>query len=180
MNSDMSTNMGSSGAGIDESQLVDKKYLNLVQSSYASNANDSVKTQTPTISTALCILGHYQAINAINANDAVMLAPLPLNFNPVMANKLQQQLQLQLNSPAGSPCSTLSLSTVYTDLSDVLLHGSKSAQSTSTYRTDTNDSFADNRDSSNNLDQHEADMGQARKKFPGSNKETFLFYTYML
>ena len=95
--------------------------MRLLQSS-ASNANGGVLT--PTFSTAVDILGHHQAMNAINTNDAVMLAAVPLNFNQVMANKLQQQLQLQLKSP-GSPSSTLSQSTVYTDLNstDALTNG---------------------------------------------------------
>ena len=157
----MSTNTGFTSADIDESKLIEKNYLRLLQSSYASNANSGVQTQAPTFSTAVDILGHYQAINSINTNDAVMLAPLPLNFNQVMANKLRQQLQL--NNP-GSPSSTLSLSTIYTDLNstDALTNGPKSTQF-----TDSNDADA--------IESHDSNTEESSKQNERIRSTTILY-----
>ena len=157
----MSTNTGFTGANIDEFQFIDKNYLCFLQSSYGFVGNGGV--QTPTFSTAADILGHHQAMNAINTNDAVMLATLPLNFNQVMANKLQQQLQLQLKSP-GSPSSTLSLSTIYTDLNstDALTNGPKSTQF-----TDSNDADA--------IESHDSNTEESSKQNERIRSTTILY-----
>ena len=180
MNSNMSTNAGFTGADIEESQFGGKNYLHLLQSNYGSIGNGGV--QTPTFSTAIS--------NYLGNHNAAMLSELPLAFEQGLALKQLQQLQLQLNSPAGSPSSTLSLSTIYTDLislTDALGNGPKITQSVLTHLTDAIDtgaiqsqgSFVDTRDSTNNQShQYEADMGPARNKSRGNHEENFQIYTY--
>ena len=142
---------GPAGADIDESQFA------------------TGSAQTPTFSTALSNNLH---IYGQHGTDVFSAVPFESDEQP-LANTLWHQLQF-INPNPGSPSSTISQSTIYTDL-----YG---PQSVSTVLTDDTDviesynSFENIRYLSNNQDQHEEDMAldldPARKKSRGS--EIFL------